>query len=233
MARSSVIHEKIYQAIIKKVLSGDIPPGSRLVERNLADELGVSRIPVREVLTRLIAQGLLTGGRDGQGAWIREYTSDEIRQLYFFRGVIESAILRLAAQVGKSDDLSTASIYCDQMEAMINQADFSRWSDLDYSFHMCLARVGGNVRLISALEMLLSESHYLFYRHAAHQAVLKLSKDALAHKKRVLREHRKLVKLVSQGDADAAEAMVRKVMAESADRICRAIIADEVHGTIK
>ena len=112
------------------------------------------------------------------------------------------------------------------MEAVFDQSNFSRWSDMDYKFHMCLAQAGGNQRLINAVEMLLSESHYLFYRHSAHQAILKPSKDALAHKKRVLNEHRKLVKLISQGEGDVAEAMVRSVMIESADRICRAMIAN-------
>ena len=226
MARSSIIHDNIYESVVKKVLSGKVAPGSRLVERDLADELGVSRIPVREVLTRLIAQGLLTGGKDGRGAWIRDYSADEIRQLYFFRGVIEGGIVRLAAQTARSDNMETATIYCDQMDAVFDQADFSRWSDMDYKFHMCLAQAGGNQRLINAVEMLLSESHYLFYRHSAHHAMLKPSEDALAHKKRVLREHRKLVKLISQGDGDTAEAMVRNVMIESADRICRAMIAN-------
>lgn len=229
MARSSVLYKKIYEDIIKKVLSGKIEPGSRLVERDLAEEFGVSRVPVREVLTRLIAQGLLTGGKDGQGAWVREYTSDEIRQLYFFRGVIEGGIVRLAAQSARPDDLATAEIYCDQMEALFDRVDFSHWSDLDYKFHMCLARAGGNERLINAVEMLLSESHYLFYRHSAHQAVLTPSKDAMVHKKRVLQEHRQLVKLISDGNGDAAEGMVRGVMIESADRICRAMIADDAN----
>ncbi len=228
MARSSVIHDKIYQSIVKKVLSGEMEPGSRLVERDLAEELGVSRIPVREVLQRLIVEGLLTGGKDGQGVWIREYSTDEIRQLYFFRGVIEGGIVRLAAERAKADDLATAAIYCDQMESLVDHSKFSGWTDLDYKFHMCLARAGGNERLINAIKMLLSESHYLFYRHGAHQAVLKPSKDALSHKKRVLREHRELLEFISKGDGDAAEQMVRDVMAKSADRICRAVISDEV-----
>ena len=229
MARSSIIHENIYDSIVKKVLSGKIASGTRLVERDLAEELGVSRIPIREVLTRLIGQGLLTGGKDGQGAWIRKYSSGEIRELYFFRGVIEGGIVRLAAQTARSDNLETASIYCDQMEDIIDQTDFRRWSDLDYKFHLCLAQAGGNQRLINAVEMLLSESHYLFYRHSAHKPALKTSEDALAHKQSVLCEHRKLVKLILQGDGDGAETMVRNVMIESANRICRAMIANEMN----
>jgi len=229
MARSSDLHDSIYASVVKKVISGEIAPGSRLVERDLAKELGVSRIPIREVLTRLIAQGLLTGGTHGRGVWLRQYSSDEIRELYFFRGVIEGGIVRLAAQTARSDKLQTASIYCDQMESIIDQSELKNWSDLDYKFHVSLAQVGGNQRLISAVEMLLSECHYLFYRHSAHQTMLKSSKHLLTHKKRVLDEHRKLLKLISQGNGDAAEAMVRKVMIESADRVCRAIIANDVN----
>ena len=229
MARSSVIHESIYETIIKKVLSGKIAPGTRLVERDLAESLGVSRIPVREVLTRLIAQGLLTGGKDGQGAWVREYSADEIRQLYFFRGVIEGGIVRLAAHSGNANELMTALIYCDQMDTMIDNADFHQWSDLDYKFHMCLARAGGNERLVNAIEMLLSESHYLFYRHSVQPSVLCPKKDASIHKKRVMTEHRQLLQHISDGHGDEAEIMVRDVMSESANRLCRVIIESELN----
>lgn len=229
MARSSVVQKSIYDSVLKKVLSGTIPPGSRLVERDLAEELGVSRIPIREVLTRLIAQGLLTGGKDGQGVWVREYTSDEIRQLCFFRGVIEGGIVRLAAQSARSDALATAGMYCDQMETLIEQNDFTSWSELDYKFHMCLANVGGNERLINTIKMILSESHYLFYRHSAQQALLKPEKIILIHKKRVMEEHRQLLKLILNGEGDAAETMVRNIMIEAANSICRAVIAGEIN----
>ena len=228
MPRSSVLQDNIYAKVVKKVLSGKIEPGTRLVERDLAAELGVSRIPVREVLTKLIAQGLLTGGTNGRGVWLRNYTSEEIKELFFFRGVIEGGIVRLAAQTARSDKLATSSMYCDQMESIIEENDLKNWSALDFKFHVSLAQIGGNQRLINAVEMLLSESHYLFYRHSAHQAQLKLSKDALTHKKRVLGEHRKLIQLISEGNGDAAESMVRTVMEESADRVCRAIIANDL-----
>lgn len=230
MARSSVLHDNIYASVVEKIVSGTLAPGSRLVERDIAKELGVSRIPIREVLTRLTAQGLLIGGSHGQGVWLRQYSSDEIKELYFFRGVIEGGSVRLAAQTARSDKLQTAAIYCDQMESIIEQSELSNWSDLDYKFHVSLAQVGGNQRLINVVEMLLSECHYLFYRHAAHQLILKSPDQLLTRKKKVLEEHRKLLKLIVQGDGDAAEAMVRRVMIESADRICRAVIANEMNG---
>lgn len=233
MARSSDIQNRICESILNKVQSGDMEPGSRLVERELAESLGVSRIPVREALTRLVAQGLLTGGRNGQGVWVREYTSEDIRQLYYFRGVVEGGIVRLAAQRGESDDLSAASICCDRMESMIEQDDFVQWTDMDYKYHISLAQSGGNERLRNTVEMLLSESHYLFYRHAAPQKGSKPSKKVLDEKKRVLGEHRDLLNLILQGKADFAETRVRETMAESAERICRIVIASEVESAVR
>ena len=61
--------ETVYEQIVRSVFSGDRIPGSKVVEQDLADELGVSRIPVRESLGRMLGQGLLVG--DGAGRGVR------------------------------------------------------------------------------------------------------------------------------------------------------------------
>ena len=84
MARPSVVQEKVYNEIVKTILSGNIAPGTRLIERDLASDLGVSRVPVRAALAKLVSQGLLIGGQNGQGVWVRQYSASEIQDLYYY-----------------------------------------------------------------------------------------------------------------------------------------------------
>src|SRR3990172_6657365 len=80
--------DSIYDRVVRHIFfSGEISPGSKVVEKTLADQLGVSRIPIRETLGKLAGQGLLVGGPTGQGVRLRRYTAEETRQLYELREI--------------------------------------------------------------------------------------------------------------------------------------------------
>ena len=86
----------IYDRVVDMIFCGRFAPGAKLVEEELAAALGVSRVPVRETLAKLVGQGLLGGGGKGQGV-AREYTVEEVRQ-YEYREALEGR--RAAAERG-------------------------------------------------------------------------------------------------------------------------------------
>lgn len=229
MARPGVVQEKVYVQLVKRILSNKTAPGTRLIERDLASDLGVSRIPVRAALAKLVSQGLLKGGQNGQGVWVRQYSAIEIRDLYFYRSVIEGGIVRLVASKADSNDLLMAKICCEQMGSLIEQLNFDKWGKLDHKFHICLAEASGNERLINANKMLLSECDYLFYQYSKKMGLLPMAEQEAEQKKYILSEHRKLLELISEGKGDEAECMVRDTMAQSADRLCKLVIMSELN----
>lgn len=99
MTKSSSVSSLAHDVTVRlraEILSGTRPPGSRLVERELAESYGVSRVPVREAIQQLRRDGLVDLSSTRRAA-VREHTPDEIEELYVLREVLEGAAARLAA----------------------------------------------------------------------------------------------------------------------------------------
>ena len=218
----------IYDSVAQAVFSGRFAPGDRLVEQGLADELGVSRIPVREALGKMVAQGVLVGGKKHQGVWMREYSPEEIRQLYEFRGLLEAGVAGAAAEMATKSDLMHLEIICEQMEAEPGFYGSDRWGELDHQFHNAMAEAGRNERFAQAIKALLTECHYLSF-YPARRDMIELSDDQIAvETQRVIKEHRDLLELIQQGKAKEAQQMASATMRGIASRETRRTIAGDL-----
>ncbi|MGW5095857.1 GntR family transcriptional regulator [Streptomyces nodosus] len=89
--------ERVTRQLRDDILDGVRKPGSKLVERELAAQMGVSRVPVRDALRVLVAEGLVTP-RPRTWAVVREFTPSDIADLAEVRGALEALTFRLAAQ---------------------------------------------------------------------------------------------------------------------------------------
>lgn len=89
------LRETARDAVRALIIDGELPPGARLVERALADRLGVSRVPVREALRDLVAEGYAVTRATG-GIAVRDYPADEVAELFEIRSALESVLLRRA-----------------------------------------------------------------------------------------------------------------------------------------
>ncbi|MFG0261453.1 MAG: GntR family transcriptional regulator [Novipirellula sp. JB048] len=223
-------NQEIYEQLSGLIFSGDYESGSNLVERELASRLGVSRVPVRETLTRMVAQGVLEGGqRKREGVRIRHYSSDQIRQLYDYRAIIEGGIGRAAAQYASDADHFRLAIICDEMESLLDVPDSTRWGALDGKFHEALAEAANNDRFERSLKSLLKECFYVFYVLARRSSHSTMTPEALrSHKQQALQDHRAIAEHVKAGDADAAEERARTHILRSAERVIRLFIQSDV-----
>src|SRR5215204_5694750 len=87
-ASHSPLTELVVTALRERILGGTVPPGERLVEGRLSDELGVSRMPVREALRKLAAEGLVTI-EPRRGATVTSFSTDQVRELVEVRATLE------------------------------------------------------------------------------------------------------------------------------------------------
>jgi len=213
--------ETVYEQIVRSVFSGDRIPGSKVVEQDLADELGVSRIPVRESLGRMLGQGLLVGDGAGRGVRMRDYTFEEVCQLYEARGAIEAGVARAAARTARDADIARLNLICEQAEAEIGNYGSQRWAELDHAFHAALADASHNDRLADMLQQLLTECHYIFYLHPSRNRFpVPTPEDATLRMREVVEnEHVALLRLIIAGDADGAELLAREAMQRCALQI--------------
>lgn len=147
---SSIALEKLRHLIF----SGELGPGTDHLESELAQNLGMSRTPVREALLVLEAQGLLDV-RPRKGVRIKPLTADDLIEVYDILIELESAAAAYAATNGYSEkDLTTLMNAIVQMEQSLLQGDRDLWVQSDDAFHNELVRLGGNTRARKITEMM-------------------------------------------------------------------------------
>lgn len=210
-------NKSIYERVTQRIFSGELEPGSKVIEQDLANELGVSRIPIRESLGKLVGQGLLVGEKGGRGVRMRKYTIEEIRQIYEARGAIEAGVARAAARAATDSDIARLNLICNQAESEVGNYGSKRWAELDHAFHSALADASHNERLAHILKLMLTECHYIFYVYPGRTRTPAPSREeASAYMRHVLDdEHRSLMKLIVAGDAEAAGEKAREDMEKS------------------
>lgn len=97
--------QQAYARLRGLILDGVLRPGERLLEERLAADLGISRTPVREALARLRSEGFLAGeGR--RGLAVRQYSADDVRDIYDFRAIVEGHAAALAADRATPADIA-------------------------------------------------------------------------------------------------------------------------------
>ena len=202
--------EAVYDRLVELVFSGTYEPGANLTERALAEQLEVSRIPVRESLGKMVAQGLLLGGGKREGVRIRQYTPDEVRQLYEFRLFLETGAVRAAAKYAQAADVEQIEATWKEMEQHVGDYGSQAWAKLDHQFHGALAHASHNKRVIATVRLLLTECHYVFYLRPSRQRRQPSATEAKEWMATVQREHRQMIEQIVAGDADGAEQVIRQ-----------------------
>ena len=143
--------EKTYQAILQKILTGELAPGARLVRRSLAVALGVSPIPVLEALKRLEQDGLVEY-RARWGNIVTIPTKEKVTNMFILREAIEcqvSRILAVSATAVQADSLRAAAADLDRVR--FESEDTLLVADFHYRLHMMMAEAAGVESLTAAL----------------------------------------------------------------------------------
>ena len=145
------LSDRVYEAIRGSIISGRFGPGERLIEDVLAEDLGVSRAPIREAFRRLSNEQLVVE-RPRHGTYVREFTAKDFVDIYNLLSAIESLAVRLIVR----DKISLAplrSIVEEMMEAA-GRRDLSRVVEIELDFHRELCSVAGNCHLENVFRLL-------------------------------------------------------------------------------
>lgn len=139
------LRDRALQQIRQAILSGGLKPGTRLIEQELSEKMGISRLPIREALTSLEREGLVTV-EPYKGAFVRPFSKEEVEELYAMRSLLEVYALQLAMS-GNKGALET------QLRAIVgkmkNDAVTAHGSMvlLDFQFHEAICRLSQNATL--------------------------------------------------------------------------------------
>jgi len=178
------------------ILRGILLAGQQLRQDEIARELGVSHIPVREALRQLEAEGLVRL-RPYRGFEVSELSPEEVEELYEIRIPLECQALRLALPHLTDEDLERAEQILDAIDA---EGDPSAWSELNTEFHAVLYAPSRRQRLLNLIRTLRTNV----------DRYLRLYISVMQRKQYSQREHRKILEAVRRRDAAGAVAALEE-----------------------
>lgn len=136
-------------AVRSMILNGELVPGERVVENQLSQQLGVSRPPLREALTVLAQEGLITHA-PRRGAVVTPMTVQDIYEIVTLRRTLEEMAIRLAVPVGSPDQLRPLEAALEGLEHNAALGSESTAAQDSYAFHLALVDLAGHGRLTGA-----------------------------------------------------------------------------------
>lgn len=153
---------QVYQEIIATIVAGKLQPGQRLRERELSEQYGVSRIPVREAIHRLEQDGfVVTAPR--RGAVVRRLTLKDVDELFDLRVLLESfAAARAAERVAQGLDGSALTETLARARKALEEGDDATTSELNSAFHDQIVALAGNALLERSMRPLRGLNRWIF-----------------------------------------------------------------------
>ena len=142
----SVLADQVKERLLEGILSGDYPPDSRIVETQVARELGTSQAPVREALRGLEALGVVEIA-PFRGARVRRPSKREIIEAYAVRFALEGLAAQLAVPRMAEEDLADLTALFDEMESAADADDGHRVAEADARFHGRIVELADNATL--------------------------------------------------------------------------------------
>lgn len=218
LPRRESLHEQTYQALRTGILSGELTPGERLVETQLAKQLAVSRTPIREALRQLQREGLVAVDASGGLRVISVSVADAIH-LYDCRIALEQMAVREAC-------LNASDRTLDELQQSIAQAERAMQREastlntfemlnLDYQFHRKIAESTGNPWLTDLLDQVFDKMMLLRVQTTRHNPkVLEICS-----------EHRKICGAIASRDAQTASDSIQAHLEASQGRVVQALKA--------
>ncbi|MBW2031518.1 MAG: GntR family transcriptional regulator [Deltaproteobacteria bacterium] len=198
------IREKVYKVIRNDILNGRIPPGERMVETRLAQEIKTSRTPVREALHMLEMEGLLEA-IPRVGYRVKPIEWDEVEEICEIRAVNEALAARWAMKRVTPKELKALEENLAVAEAEVKKGNPKSFVEYDAEFHEILVRASGSERLFELCQLL--RRHMLRYRIES----LYLAETAL----RAIAGHRRILECIRSKDEGGVEAAIREHLEQS------------------
>lgn len=184
------LKEKAYNAIKQRIIEGRYPPGSMLNEKEIIEELEISRTPFREAINVLAKEHLVVIV-PRRGMFVADITVKDIVDIYNIRGILEPFAVRLAMQNKiPHEELET---FWKKMEDLENKPN-AQVAKEDEDLHGMILRYAGNVYLERMMENL--------YVHNIRVRILSLEKES--DRLQTSMEHKKILEAMLEGDIDEA-----------------------------
>ena len=209
LLRSHSLTTLVRRELERQIVSGELVPGAKLNEADLAEQLSVSRGPVREAFRALEQAGLVRLEKN-RGVFVREIGVAEADEIYEVRAGLDELIGRLAAQRVTAPQLRELRELVKRMQQAARARSVDEYYPLNVRFHDLLAQAAGNDTLLASYRRLVNELH-LFRRQTLARGPESFPISA--------REHAAIVDALARGDAGASSRLLYEHAMESRERL--------------
>lgn len=188
------LRELVFESLREAIIQGRLRPGERLMEIQLAEELGVSRTPVREAIRKLELEGLVLM-IPRKGAYVSQISMKDIADVFEIRRALEGLAARLAAERATDEEIERLERALVKISEVAEADDLSGAVALDTDFHEELMAASHNPRLSQLVSNLREQIQRFRLTSLSHPGRVKLAVE----------EHRKIVDAIAGRDAELAQ----------------------------
>lgn len=200
--------DKAYAGLHEAIVRGELLPSQRLVELELAKQLGVGRAAIRTALDRLVQDGLVEH-EPNRGAHVRLVSVEEAVEMFEARAVLEGLALRYTAQKATEQEIAELQAMVERMEECFAAGDLLAVSDINAQLHTALLRIADHKTVTRLLERL--QAHHVRFQY---RMILAPGRAIYS-----LQEHRAIIVAIGAHDPNAAEAAMRRHLSHAAEAL--------------
>ncbi|MCR4430212.1 MAG: GntR family transcriptional regulator [Tepidanaerobacteraceae bacterium] len=193
------LRDVVFGAIREAIIAGELKPGERLMEVQLAEEMGVSRTPVREAIRKLELEGLVVM-IPRKGAYVAGLSLKEAADVFEIRESLEGLAAALAAERITDEELETMEKILSSIQKAVEEGDVDTIIKKDAEFHQILFAATRNDRLAQIINNLKEQIDRFRVQSFTNPARIK----------NILQEHRGIVNAIKDRNADMAEKLTRE-----------------------
>lgn len=204
----NLLKDQASQLLRDYIISGQIAPGTKLVEREVADLLGISRAPARDALIELEREGLVISRTNGRH--VIELSERDICELYQVRLTLEKMAVELASQKNTPENCALLAAKLQEMKDAAARGDAQTYRECDVETHRLIWRQSGNRHLLNVLNSMVGPIFMFVSWHAE-----KFDWNV------TLELHEDLVNQINAGDAAAAVVNIERHLDNALNRSLR------------
>jgi len=201
--------EQVFAALHQGIVEGILKPGERIMEIHIADELGVSRTPVREAISKLELEGLVVT-ENRKGAYVKPMTIIDIKELHQIRGSLEALASKLAAQNATQEEIDDMIIYNQKFEQAVLDNDDDGIVKYDILFHDTIYKAGRNLKLTQMISSVREQMQRLRVEYV----------HMISNKTPLIGQHKDIIKnIVEKNPQEAYEAAIGHIKISEDDMV--------------
>lgn len=197
LKKYKTLREQIASSLRESIINGELPPGQKLTEPELAERLGISRTPIREAFRQLESEGFLTV-IPRRGAVVSTITAKEIHDFYELKSLLEGYAARVTAEKITPKDIEKLKRLNDQLKGLAEKGHVEAFFKKNEEFHNCFLQLCGNDKLIEIRDNMVNR--FLGFRMATLSMPGRLMES--------VKQHRSIIKAFQRKDGRLAEAVV-------------------------